>query len=343
MREKPLGIGTRFSAFLLFSTFPASVWAQLPALSTAGLSASAIQGTVLDERGSTVPGAAVTVTNINTGETYTTESNSVGTYSFSALEAGDFALLVSAQGFSSFRSQRITLSSNQTLLVPEITLHLAAVSSETEVTASKREIAEAQMKSEVKQRLLGFLPNYYVVYFKDPAPLNAGQKMRLAFRLAVDPVTFGLAAVQAADETNSKDYEAYGAGAEGFAKRYAAAYADGFIGTVIGSGLLHAVLRQDPRYYYKGSGTVRARALYALSWSFRCKGDNGKWQVSYSSLLGDIASSGISGLYYPKGISAGQAAKYTALSLASQGVNALFQEFLFRKITTHSSEPGKSR
>lgn len=197
------------------------------------------------------------------------------------------------------------------------------------------------MKSEIQQRLLGFLPNYYVAYFKDPAPLNAGQKMRLALRLTIDPVTFGIAAIQAANETNSKDYQAYGTGAEGFAKRYAAAYADGFIGTMIGSGLLHAALRQDPRYYYKGTGTVRARVLYALSWSFRCKGDNGQWQLAYSSLLGDIASSSISGLYHPKGINVSQTAKGIMLSSVSQGVNALFQEFLFKRITTHSNEPGK--
>ncbi|MBV9441490.1 MAG: carboxypeptidase regulatory-like domain-containing protein, partial [Acidobacteriaceae bacterium] len=223
----------------------------------------------------------------------------------------------------------------------EITLYLAAVSSKTEVTASKQEVAEAQMKSEVEQRLLGFLPNYYVVYFKDPVPLNAGQKMRLAFRLSIDPVTFGLAAVQAAVETNSKDFEAYGTGAEGFAKRYAAAYADGFIGTMVASGLLHAVLRQDPRYYYKGTGTVRSRVLYALSWSFRCKGDDGKWQIAYSSLIGNVASSTISGLYYPNGISASQTVKNSMLNLASQGVDALFQEFLFKRLTTHSKDPGK--
>jgi len=344
MRKKTLGMGTRFSALLLFSSFPMFVCAQPPALQTAGVVASAvIQGTVLDEGEGTVEKAAVTLTNIDTAETHTTESDSEGNYSFSDLPAGAFTLLISAQGFSSFINQRITLASDQTLQLPGITLHLAAVSSNTEVTASKKEVAEAQMKSEVKQRLLGFLPNYYVVYFKDPAPLNAAQKMRLAFRLSVDPVTFGIAAVQAANEINSKDYAAYGPGAEGFAKRYAAAYADGFIGTMIGSGLLHAALRQDPRYYYKGTGTVRARVLYALSWSFRCKGDNGKWQIAYSSLLGDIASSSISGLYNPKGISASQTVDYTMLNLASQGVNALLQEFLFKRMTTHTNEPGKSR
>lgn len=344
MRKVTLTTGTRLSALLLFSSFPMFAWADVQALQTTDLAASAvIEGTVFDESGGTLAKAAVTLTNIDTAEKHTTESDSQGNYSFSALPGGAFTLLISIAGFRPFTNQRISVASSQTLQLPEIKLHLAAVSSNTDVTASKREIAEAQMESEVKQRLLGFLPNYYTVYFRDPAPLNAGQKMRLAFRLSVDPVSFGLAAAEAANETNSKDYAAYGTGVQGFAKRYAAAYADDFIGTMVGSGLLPAALRQDPRYYYKGSGTVRSRVLYALSWSFRCKGDNGHWQTAYSSLLGDIASFGISGLYNPKGINGNELVKYTMLNVASQGVNALFQEFLFKRMTTHTNEPGKSR
>ncbi|MBV8142897.1 MAG: carboxypeptidase regulatory-like domain-containing protein, partial [Verrucomicrobia bacterium] len=153
-----------------------------------------VQGTVLDQGGATVAGATVILTNIDTGEKHATESDAGGTYRFSALAAGDFTLLISAQGFRSFTDPRITLASNHALQLLDVTLHVAAVSSRTEVTASKGEVAEAQMQSEVQQRLLGFLPNYYTVYFKDPAPLNGGQKMRLAFRLAIDPVTFGIAA-----------------------------------------------------------------------------------------------------------------------------------------------------
>jgi len=342
MRNRIVPRCGRFWTLLLFASFPVFVWAQSPAVQVPDVTASAVvKGTVLDEGGGSVAGATVTVTNLDTGAIHSTTSDSAGTYSFSVLQPGNFAMLVSAQGFRSYRNERLSVASDQTLEVPEITLYLAAVSSKTEVTASKQEVAEAQMKSEVEQRLLGFLPNYYVVYFKDPVPLNAGQKMRLAFRLSIDPVTFGLAAVQAAVETNSKDFEAYGTGAEGFAKRYAAAYADGFIGTMVASGLLHAVLRQDPRYYYKGTGTVRSRVLYALSWSFRCKGDDGKWQIAYSSLIGNVASSTISGLYYPNGISASQTVKNSMLNLASQGVDALFQEFLFKRLTTHSKDPGK--
>jgi len=338
---------TRFAALLVSSIFQVAVWPQEVTTGSVPQSAAIavtgiVQGRVLDQAGAAVAAAPVNLT-FETGESHTTNTDVDGSYSFPALLAGEFALTVTAPGFTSSTNPRILLAPGQTLQLPDITLQVAAFSSHAEVTASKREVAEAQMQSEVKQLLIGFLPNYYVVYFKDPAPLNAGQKMRLAFRLAIDPVNFGIDAVQAAAETNSKNYEEYGTGAEGFGKRYAAAYADDFIGTVVGSGLFPALLRQDPRYYYKGTGTVRSRVLYALSWSFRCKGDNGKWQVNYSSLLGDIASASISNLYYPNAISnsAGETVKNSVLDLASRGVNALFQEFLFKKITTHSNDPGK--
>ena len=72
-------------------------------------------------------------------------------------------------------------------------------------------------------------------------------------------------------------------------------------------------------------------------------GDNGNWQIAYSSFLGDIASSTISGLYQPQGISISQTGKNIMLNSASQAVNALLQEFLFKRMTTHTNEPGKSR
>ncbi|HEX4773279.1 MAG TPA: carboxypeptidase-like regulatory domain-containing protein [Bryobacteraceae bacterium] len=297
---------------------------------------------MLDETGAEISAAPVTL-RLQSGESYTTNTDAEGNYSFPALPAGEFALTVTAPGFSTFTNPQIVLAPGQTVQITDVTLHVAAVSSHADVTASKREVAEAQMQSEVKQRLIGILPNYYVVYYKDPVPLTAGQKMHLAFRLAIDPVNIGIDAAQAAAQTNSENYKEYGTGAEGFGKRFAAAYADDFIGTIVGSGLINALLRQDPRYYYKGTGTVPSRVLYALSWSFRCKGDNGKWQLNYSALLGHVVTASISNLYYPQAISnsPGETAKYSALGLASEGANALLQEFLFKKLTTHSHDPGK--
>jgi hypothetical protein len=311
---------------------------------TPAVATAIIQGTILDASGATLSGAEVSLMSSRTGESHRTKTDSEGSYSFTALPADEFTLTVSLSGFDSFTNPDIVLGAGQNLQLPAIALQVAAVSSNVVVTASKQEIAEAQMKSEEKQRLLGFLPNYYVVYFRNPAPLNAGQKMRLAFRQAIDPVNFGTAAAEAGLEANNEEFKEYGTGAEGFGKRYAAAYFDDLTGTIIGSGIVPALLHQDPRYYYKGTGTVRSRILYALSWSFRCKGDNGKWQLNYSFVLGDIAAASISNLYYPKAIrdDAGQMLKYSLFSLASQGVSALLQEFLFKRVTTHANELGKN-
>ena len=51
-----------------------------------------------------------------------------------------------------------------------------------------------------------------------------------------------------------------------------------------------SVLKQDPRYFYKGSGSKRSRILYALASSVICKGDNGHWQPNYSNVLGSFAA-----------------------------------------------------
>lgn len=309
----------------------------------AGVSNGLVQGTILDASGATMSGVRVTLTGSQTGAAYSTRTDPAGRYSFTGLQAEEFKIEASLSGFDPFMIAGIALTSGQNLELLPIVMHLAIVASKVEVVASQREVAEAQMKSETKQRLLGVLPNYYVVYFRDPAPLSAGQKMRLALRLSIDPVNIGIDAAQAGLQTNSENFAEYGTGAEGFAKRFAAAYAGDVIGTMIGSGLLPALLRQDPRYYYKGTGTVTSRILYALSWSFRCKGDNGKWQFNYSSILGNIATTSISNLYLPKAIrdDPSQTLKYSVLSLASQGMSALLQEFVFKRLTSHANDPGK--
>jgi hypothetical protein len=60
------------------------------------------------------------------------------------------------------------------------------------------------------------------------------------------------------------------------------------------------VLKQDPRYFYKGSGSTRSRLLYAISNAVICKGDNNQWQPNYSSFVGILATGALSYVYYPE-------------------------------------------
>ncbi|HYB76734.1 MAG TPA: carboxypeptidase regulatory-like domain-containing protein, partial [Candidatus Bathyarchaeia archaeon] len=130
-------------------------------------------------------------------------------------------------------------------------------------------------------------------------------------------------------------FSGYGQGAEGYAKRYGAGYADMVTGTFIGGAVLASLLKQDPRYFYKGVGSKRSRFLYAIANAVICKGDNGRWQPNYSGVIGNLAAGGISNLYYPASDRTG--AKLTfenaAIATASTAISNVFQEFFSRKLT----------
>ncbi len=146
-------------------------------------------------------------------------------------------------------------------------------------------------------------PNFYTSFLWNAAPLKPKQKFRLAIRSATDPVTFFttgfLAGIQQARDT----YPVYGQGAEGYAKRYGADYTDLFVGRMLGGAVFPSLFRQDPRYFYQGTGTITSRAWHALSSAFICRGDNGRRQFNYSHILGNLHPE-ISNLYRPEKIAA---------------------------------------
>ena len=59
------------------------------------------------------------------------------------------------------------------------------------------------------------------------------------------------------------------------------------------------LLRQDPRFFRQGTGTLRSRIRHALLASVICRGDSGRRQPNYSNVLGNFSAGLISNLYYP--------------------------------------------
>jgi len=209
------------------------------------------------------------------------------------------------------------------------------ITSEVRVVASTDEIAQAQATLEEKQRVLGIIPNFYIAYAPHAAPLSSRQKFHLAWKSSTDPVAFMMSGAIAGIEQADNTFSGYGQGTGGYAKRFGANYADTFIGTMISSALLPSILKQDPRYFYQGTGTIRSRALHALASAVVSKGDNDRWQPSYSGILGGLAAGGISNLYYPAGSRNGLSLTFeNALTgIASGAVQNLIQEFFVRKLT----------
>jgi hypothetical protein len=299
-----------------------------------------VSGTVLDQSGAVVAGARVQLT----GETQSTSQEALsgtdGRFSFANVAPGPFQLSVTAAGFATQTSAG-TLHSGENYVVPGAALAVATSVTDVEVGVTRVEVAEDQMKVEEQQRVFGVLPNFYVSYVPNAAPLDAKQKFRLAARTVVDPFTVVFVAGAAGVEQAQNHFRGYGQGAQGYAKRFGAGYADTVAGTFIGSAILPALLKQDPRYFYKGTDSASSRFLYAIAGAVICKGDNGRWQPNYSNVLGNFAAGGISNLYYPAQDrdGAGLTFENGAIGIGATAVANIFQEFVIRKLTPKAPRP----
>jgi hypothetical protein len=258
--------------------------------------AGTISGMVVDRTGAIVVGARVRLTREN--QSLEALSDGDGRFSFANIAPGPFQLTTSSEGFAK-HTYSGTLQSGENCVVAPIALVVAAASAEVQVALSPIDVAEAEIKDQEKQRILGFVPNFYVTYDPAAVPLRPKQKFELAWKATIDPVNFGLNGAVAGIEQATDALSGYGQGAQGYAKRYGAGYADLVTGTFIGGAMLPSLLKQDPRYFYKGTGTKKSRVLYAIAMSVVCKGDNGHWQANYSAIMGGLASGGLSNLYYP--------------------------------------------
>ncbi|HEV3481313.1 MAG TPA: carboxypeptidase-like regulatory domain-containing protein [Candidatus Acidoferrales bacterium] len=299
-------------------------------------SSATLSGTVVDQTGAAVAGAQVSLMREDQSPKQEVPSGDDGQFSFDNLAPGLFHLTSAAPGFATQTSSGV-LQSGEARIVPPITLILAAATTQVRVGLTPTEIAEVQIQTEEAQRVLGFIPNFYVSYVPDAVPLSSKQKFQLAWRSMFDPVTFGVTAAVAGLEQQANVFSGYGHGPEGYAKRFGAAYADRATSTFIGSAVLPSLLKQDPRYFYKGTGSTRSRLLYAIKNSVICKGDNGRWQPNYSYILGDFTSSGLSNLYYPaqdRGVGLTFANAFIGIGATAAG--NILQEFVIRKLTPHS-------
>jgi hypothetical protein len=160
--------------------------------------------------------------------------------------------------------------------------------------------AERELKLEEQQHLLGVVPNFNVVLSGQALPINGRQKWDLALHGVVNPFYFGWAFVVGGGYSELVDSNSgYGWGPAGYFKRVGANYADNVNGALIGNALLPQLLHQDPRYFRKGTGSIKGRIWVAALSTVVCKGDNGKTQFNASNVLGNYISGAISNAYYP--------------------------------------------
>jgi len=295
-----------------------------------------IVGTVVDVNNDTVPRATVVLEGPALKDPRTVVSNDNGFFQFNDVQPGTYHVTVSAEGFANWTSPAVILRPGQYAILTGSKLNIAKALTTITVAsplASPEEIATEQVKIEEQQRIFGFIPNFYVAYDRNAAPLTAKLKFQLAAKVAFDPVTFfGVGIAAAAEQAGNNPN--YPQGWKGFGERYGAAYTNGFTDIMIGGAILPSLLHQDPRYFYQGTGTNKSRVLHALTTPFVTRGDNGQRQPNYSTIGGDLASAAISNAYYPasnRGV--GLVFGNFLIGTGQRAAANLAQEFILGRVT----------
>jgi hypothetical protein len=123
------------------------------------VSTSRITGMITDPSGAVVSAAKVTATNEATGVTYDTHTTSGGTYEFSAMIPGQYAISVSKPGFRNFISAHNVLTLGVPLVVDaQLRIGTAAETVEVQSSYERIETTSAQVSDIVPEKAIKNLP-----------------------------------------------------------------------------------------------------------------------------------------------------------------------------------------
>ena len=292
-----------------------------------------ILGTVVDSNNDAITNATV-VLQEPASDALTVVTKDDGSFTFHDVTPEvAYQITVAAEGFAEWSSS-VTVEPGQKKTLTDINLRIVAVHRAVTVTYSSEEVAAQQLKAEEHQRVLGFIPNIYVTYEPHPEPLTTKMKFHLAYKGLTHPTFFAFEGLWAGVEQGAHRTD-YRQGGRGYGERFGANLASGASEALFGNAVLPSLLHQDPRYFYRGSGTRGSRAWHAIIAPFVCQGDNGKLQPNYSQWGGSLISAGLSNTYYPDSERGpGLVFKNFGTSMGLHVGLGLAQEFLLGKFTS---------
>lgn len=335
----------RVTRFVLLVLLAVSLPVRQPLLAqTKVVESSELRGVVSTSDNTPLAGAQVTLTAPDGLAVQGVFTDTDGFFTIRYISPGPYTLAVSLQGFATALTS-VTLVPGQSATLTPIALKMNPITVSVDVVATQQDIAAAQLHFEEQQRLIGIFPNFFVTYNSNAAPLTAKQKFSLALRSAADPGNLMLVGTVAGVQQAANSFPGYGQGAAGYGRRYGADLGNLVSGTFVSEAILPALFHQDPRYFYKGTGSTNSRVRYALLSVFICRGDNGHREPAFSTLLGDMSAGAISNLYYAPSDRKGAALTLAngLLGIAGDAMNNVFQELVLRKLTRHTEPKAASQ
>jgi len=160
-------------------------------------------------------------------------------------------------------------------------------------------------------------------------PMTVAEKGTLFLRTSVSPFNFVAAAGTAGIWQATQDRtQGFGQGWEAYGSRFGAALADRESSDFFKTFVLSSMLRMDPRYFRKGTGTTGSRLGYAISRVIVGRTDKGHATFNAPEILGNVGSAGLSNLYYPESDrTASRTMETAALNIAADAGWNVLKEF----------------
>jgi hypothetical protein len=150
------------------------------------------------------------------------------------------------------------------------------------------------------KRILWIIPNYRTSpTLKDYTPLTTSQKFTIAGKDSFDRGTFVLAALFGAEAQFTGATPSFGHGVSAYGRYAVTAYSDLVIGNFMTEAIYPTLLRQDPRYFRRGTGSGWSRLGYAVGQIFWTHTDSGGTQFNFSEIVGNSTAAAIGNAYYP--------------------------------------------
>ncbi len=178
------------------------------------------------------------------------------------------------------------------------------------------------------KRVLGVLPNYRTanetaVY----TPITAKQKFTIGVKDSFDYPLVLLAGAIAGFGQLTNQNPSFGQGLAGYGRRLGTSYADQAMGNMFTEAIYPSLLREDPRYFRRGHGSIGSRTWYALTRVMVTRTDSGGRRFNFSEWIGNATAVAISNSYYPDNRTAGANIGKLCQQVGTDAVSQVLKEF----------------
>lgn len=185
-----------------------------------------------------------------------------------------------------------------------------------------------QTQAAPDKRVFGVLPNYRTanetaVY----TPITAKQKFTIGAKDSFDYPLLLLAGAFAGLGQWTNENPSFGQGMAGYGRRLGTAYADQAIGNMMTEAIYPSLLREDPRYFRRGHGSIGSRTWYALTRVMVTRTDSGGTRFNFSEWVGNATAAAISTSYYPDNRTASANVAKLCEMVGTDAISQVLKEF----------------